>query len=115
MQTISLEEEIKLTDGILYHINFDQNFSAMCIDGCPIENIPTGDIIESIINPKSENVAYAAYDDTPSWKSYWRIQKIWKAADKFAENELKIEKDWKKDSKKRRKRAIHYLEKVEKW
>lgn len=105
MQTTSLEEAIKLIDGVPYNIDFFQNFSTVRIDGRPIENVPVDEIIESILNPESETIAYAAYDNTPSWESYQRDQEFWEAVDKFEKKERKREKKWKKGKKKRKENA----------
>lgn len=115
MQTISLEDEIKLIDGVAYDINFFQNFSARRIDGCPIEDIPVIDIIESILNPKTETVICAAYDNTPSWESYQRSQRLWEAVDKHNKEERKREKKWKKGRKKRHERAKRFMKEIDKW
>lgn len=115
MQTASLEEAIKLIDGVPYNIDFFQNFSTVCIDGRPIENIPVGEIIESILNSESETITYAAYDNTPSWESYQREQDFWEAVDKFEKKERKRDRKWKKDSKKRHKRAEHFWNEIDSW
>lgn len=115
MQTNSLEDEIKLMDGILYHIDFYQDFSDICIDEQPIENISVSDIIESILNPETEIKTCVVCDETPSWESYQRKQKIWEAVDKFAKKERDREKKWKKDRKKRHKRAKRFWNEIDKW
>lgn len=115
MQTASLEEAIKLIDGVPYNIDFFQNFSTVCIDGRPIENIPVGEIIESILSSESETITYAAYDNTPSWESYQREQDFWEAVDKFEKKERKRDRKWKKDSKKRHKRAEHFWNEIDSW
>lgn len=115
MQTISLEDEIKLTDGILYHIDFYQDFSVICMNGRPIENISVSDIIESILNHETEIITCAVCDETPSWESYQSKQKIWEAVDKFSKEERDREKKWKKDRKNRHKRAKRFWKEVDKW
>jgi hypothetical protein len=100
MQTILLDDEIKLIDGIPYNIDFYQDFSTIRLDGHPITDMPIASIIKAINSPKVESKVYDAHV-TYSAKGYQHSQEFGKQVDKFTEQEKTLEKEWKKGKKKR--------------
>jgi len=48
MQTFSWDEEISLSDGILFDIDFEQDFSASVINLIPLSEMDTDSIVEFI-------------------------------------------------------------------
>jgi hypothetical protein len=119
MQTISLEEELKLIDGIPYNINFEQDFSKVCLDGYPITDIPVTSIIESIGKSKAETEAeirtepWTCNVNKPivySAEDYRRNQEFRELIDKHSkEEERKREKKWKKERKKDKKKQEKFI------
>lgn len=111
MQTISLEDEWKLMDGIPYQINFFQDFSGMfdkepaLIVEVQIEIEPRAKTNERYVYPKEQ-----------------RTQEIFKHADKYVKKERKREEKWKEKrkrkygSKKERQCAAElFLENIDCW
>lgn len=84
-QTLSLEDEVRLLDGVPYDIDFS--------DGVALTDVSATDIIEAILSPPkvpvlSEIVA----------QSYSEID--WDAIDKKVKKDRKHEKKWVKEHKK---------------
>ncbi len=94
MQTVSLEEEIKLMDGILYDINFCQDILNVCVNRRSIEEAPASEIIGAIL--KSFTDVSTADDDIIPTNSYQQSQEFWRAIDKQIRKEQKMERKWKK-------------------
>lgn len=114
MQTTSWEEEIKLVDGIPYFIDFAQDFSNICLNGCQIEDMSIDDIVRSI-NPENKVSDVTSY--TPSGEDYRRSQKFWddfyESERKREKHEKKLEKKWNKNKMKRKRRAKWLLEDID--
>ena len=92
MQTISLEDEIKLIDGIPYDIDFFQNFSNVYQTGHPIEDIPVEEIIDTLINsPNNEADAYI-----PTAEDYRKSEMLWEEFDEYCEKERREIRKWEK-------------------
>jgi len=108
-QTISWDEEIKLIDGILFDIDFDQDFSAVYLNSQPITDIPATSIIEFLSNPKSGSQKFDG--NTPIRYAVKEDEDFWKMVDKYEKKEKKLEKKWKKDKPKRKKT----LKRILKW
>ena len=92
MQTISLEDEIKLIDGIPYDIDFFQDFSNMYQTGRSIEDIPVEEIIDTLIN--FQNDAVVTY--IPTAEDYRKSEMFWEDFDEYCEIERKEMRKWKK-------------------
>lgn len=93
MQTIFLEEEMRLIDGIAYEIDFSKDYSTICLDGTPVGKIPIPSLIESIVNFKDEDIDLTLSADLA--ENRWESQKFWKDVDKYEEKERKREEKWK--------------------
>ena len=98
MQTVSLEEEIELMDGIPYGINFCDDFSEYYVYERPIEEVPIPEIIEAIL--KESRDASPTDNDIFTTSNYQQSQKFWNQMEKQSQ------KDYKKE-KKRKKRKGH--------
>lgn len=94
MQTVSLEEEIELMDGIPYGINFWDDFSDYYVHDCPIEEVPIPEIIEAIL--KESRDASPTNNDIFPTSSYQQSQEFWNQMEKQSQKERKKEKKWKK-------------------
>lgn len=95
MQTITLEEEIKLMDGVPYYFDFYQDFSCIALNGEPIQDVSTLNLVELISEPKRENTS-TVVDYCPHEVDYQLREQLWKAQKKY----VKEERAWKKHNKK---------------
>lgn len=90
MQTISLEEELKLIAGVPYDIDFLQDFSTIYLNNFPITDISVTDIIEFVGEFQDGFNSYV-----PTAKDYPCDQRFWEKADKYMRKERKREEKWK--------------------
>ena len=60
MQTLSLEQEDRLCDGICYDIDFFQNFQSMYVEGLLITDVPVANLTEAIDYLTSETASPSA-------------------------------------------------------
>ena len=95
MQTVSLDQEIKLWDGIPYDINFFQDFSALSLEGVQLSSISVSAIIEAIPLLSDEVLEYpvTAY---PSGERHRTSTELWESVEKYEKDERKREKKWEK-------------------
>lgn len=106
MQTISLEDEIKLIDGIPYDIDFFQDFSNVYQTGRSIEDIPVEEIIDTLIN--FQNDAVVTY--IPTAEDYRKSEMFWEDFEEYCEKERRDIKKWKK--RKGKPKSIKEAEKI---
>lgn len=97
MQTLSLEDELRRMDGVIYTIDFYQDFSNTIL-GNSDNKACIPEIIEEIINPKVIDVrqqnAPLSLEDRQRSEDFWRhMNKTWS-------KEKKGEKKWKKHKQK---------------
>ena len=105
MRTTSWDEGIKLIDGILYDIDFHQDFSAISLNGKPMTDMPIDSIIELINNFEAGNkICVFESNVVPSAEEYRRSREFWEWFENYNKKERKREEKWKKDRKKRIKR-----------
>ena len=112
MQSISLDEEIELIEGIPYDIDFYQDFSAVCLNGQPISDMTVASIIEFLDNPKSAVQKF--HDNSCVGYSAEEYRQNQEFCEWFAEYEKDKEKEkakWKKDKKKRK----EYWKRISEW
>lgn len=91
-QTISLEDEIRMIDGIPYDIDFFQDFSNVYQTGRSIEDIPVEEIIGTLIN--FQNNAAVTY--IPTAEEYRKSEIFWENFDHYCEKERREIRKWKK-------------------
>ena len=96
MQTITLEEEIELMDGVPYYFDFYQDFSHLILNGTQIQDISTLNLFELIYEEEGANISIKADNYNSQALDYRRSKEIWKAAEKY----VKEERAWKKHNKK---------------
>ena len=92
MQTISLEEEFCLIDGIPYDINFFQDFSNVYQTGRSIEDIPIEEIIDTLITFQND----AAVTYIPTAEDYRKSEMLWEEFDEYCEKERREIRKWEK-------------------
>lgn len=109
MQTTSWDDEMKLMDGIPYDIDFDQDFSSLCLNGQSITELPNSAIIEAIENFES---AAMVSDDShvPSVKEYQSSQKFRECLDKDSKRRKKADIKWKARKKMTLKQVVAYVD-----
>lgn len=107
MQKISLEEEFKLIDGILYDIDFTQDFSEIYWNGNLLSDISIPDIIDTVVHPK-ETLCYDSYIG----EDRRNIQEFWAYIDKVRKMERRKEEKWKKKRAKNQKEALRNFERA---
>ena len=112
--TTSLDMVIDLSYGVLYKLNFDQDFSSIQANGQPITEMSTSSIIEAIeflYSMESESEIHSVNTYTPSREGYLRGKELFESVDKVIKKERKQEKKYEKKHKKRKreKRAQKYL------
>lgn len=95
MQTISWEEESKLTDCLLYHINFEQDFTHIYINNRAVSGISVHGIIEYIKEVEAPHTPDAP-ENTSSTNSnfYYLTDKDWNKAEKKIKKEIEAEEEW---------------------
>ena len=99
VQTSSLDEVIELLNGVLYEINFDQDFSSICLNGQPITDLSAGAII-GLLNIVDSKIAADKIDTTGSSSGEYRSRREFRERfDKFERNREKQEERWKKYKK----------------
>ena len=103
MQTISLDEEIELIEGIPYDIDFDQDFSAICLNGQPITDMPVASIIGFLNNPKSGvQILDGSIPIHCTGEEYRCRQDFWEHFAKWEKKEKRREEKWKKGKAERK-------------
>ena len=113
MQTISLDEEIELLEGIPYDIDFDQDFSAIYLGDQPILDMPVAYVIEFL------DKGIQIFDDSapmlPTGEEYRRRREFWKVIDKNVKKDIKRrekrEKKWERGKEERK----EYMNRITKW
>ena len=115
MQTTTWDEEIKLLDGVLYEINFEQDFSSICLGGQPITEMPVGSIIEAIevlnryeSERKTDNVGTRI----STAEEYQNSKRFWEWFDEYEKEERKREEKWKEEKPNRERRIKRFLKKL---
>ena len=96
MQTITLEEEIKLMDGVPYYFDFYQDFSCIALNGEQIQDVSRLKLFELINETERENTVTVVDDYCSHEVDYRRREQLWKAAEKY----VKEERAWEKHNKK---------------
>ena len=89
-QTVSLDMEIELWDGIPYDINFFQDFSRLCLNGMWVTDIPVPEIIQAIA-ARSDDVSERPAANCPSWKERQRSQEFCEEVDWIIKKMMKKE------------------------
>ena len=101
MQTISLDEEIKLIDGVVFDINFFQDFSQAKID----------EIVAEVKKPDEDydrnDINYIC-----STRNYQDSKVFWENFERQYKKEKKREKKWRKKWKKGRKKRLIRARKI---
>lgn len=110
MQTISWEDEIKLMDGVVYDIDFFQDFSSVWIHEHPIKDFSVSDLIKLIDNHKN---LFTTEHYTPTAEDYRRSQELWEQFDEYEQETKRREAKWKKGKKKRKKRVKRFWKEID--
>jgi len=109
IQNNSLDEVIKLLDGIFYEIDFAQDFSSICLNGQPITDMPVASIIKYLSNTESEGEISNADKYISSEEENRLNIEFWEWFEENQKEEEKLEKKWEKGKKKRKKRNKIFL------
>ena len=101
MQTLSLEQEDRLCDGICYDIDFFQNFQSMYVEGLLITDVPVARLIKVIdyltnktvspsagYFPQKENDRYGDEDSHFDWDWFFEQQKKERKREKNGEKSI---------------------------
>lgn len=96
MQTITLEEEIKLMDGVPYYFDFYQDFSCITLNGKQAQDVFPLNLLELINETERENTVTVVNNDCSYEMDYQTREQLWKAAEEYVEEE----RAWKKHNKK---------------
>ena len=96
MQTITLEEEIKLMDGVPYYFDFYQDFSCITLNGKQAQDVLALNLLELINETERENTVTVVDNDCSYEVDYQLREQLLKAA----ENQIKEERAWKEHNKK---------------
>lgn len=111
MQTLSLEDELRLLDGVPYDINFSQEASIEISAGATLRDVPVSSIVAAIFSPPEVPALPAAAP--PDWN--W--EKIDKQIKKEERKKRRHAERWREQHPKRSsKEASKYLDKLmKKW
>jgi anti-sigma28 factor (negative regulator of flagellin synthesis) len=113
MQATSWDEEIKLIDGALYEIDFDQNFSSICLIGHPITDMSVGSIIEVLNSYESERKTDNVGTKISAAEEFQNSQRFQEQFAEYEKEERKQEKEWKEDKPNREKRGKHLFDDID--
>lgn len=119
MQTFTLDEEIKLIDGVLHDINFSQDFARVCLNGQPIAEIATESIINfiKISDRLGSHVGVNIFDVSnyiPDTAETVQFRKnLFKQASKTARKEAEREERWKRNKRNRQLDAEELWDEIE--
>ena len=97
MQTLSLEDEFRRMDGVVYNIDFYQDFTTVTL-GDFDNGMCISEIVEEIMNPRVIDIRQE--DNTLYLKNRQQSEDFWSLVDKKEKKEAKREKKWKKHHKK---------------
>jgi hypothetical protein len=97
MQTITFDEEIKLLKGLLYEIDFDQDFASKRLNWQPISEMPVSFIIEVLNILESENEVYSTGTAVSKAEEYRRDEEFLESVGTYnKKNKPKLKKQTKR-------------------
>lgn len=99
-------------DGLVYNINFFQDFESFRIDGKTINSYKTSELVEFATNYKNEYEQKKAASFSDVYENYRMRQDLWKCAEKYEKQERKRLEKWKRDKPKRKKRIKKTMKKL---
>ena len=110
MQQISLDEALKLVDGIVYDIDFERDFSKVLVNDRSITGMSTAEIIELIKRLEATGTSINSVLTPISTGRSYLTPEDWEYVDKQFKRERRAEKKW--DSTKAKYRRKKTVDKI---
>lgn len=92
IQSITLADELKLLDGILYNFNFSLDYSNLLLNDQPLNETSIHDIVEYITNPEEPETLLSF---PSSAESYRQHQEVIEAIQNYEKEARKQKRKWK--------------------